>query len=291
MKLKELFSVIVLLCFVASVQAAGIQFDHLSLAQAKAKAKKENKLIFIDVYATWCGPCKWLSKSVFPDAELGEYYNANFVSLKIDGEKGEGPDMMNRFDLGAYPSLLFLDADGNLLKKVEGGIGADQLLSLGKGVANPEETDWYKAKQEFDAGNRDLEFLEEYTMLLMDNDEDPSEPVAAYLKAKPSLDLDEEMDVYMFYVGVTDISHPAMPEFISRAEEMEEEYGIFMEKAGEVLIYYLEQSAEMENPDMTIKALRKLYPGMKAILGDELPSLETIEEDLMLDYNMLVEES
>ena len=73
--------------------AGGIRFEQLDVNAAVAKAKKENKLVFIDVYTTWCGPCKWLSKNVFTDDAVGTYYNEHFVCIKVDAEKGQGPEL------------------------------------------------------------------------------------------------------------------------------------------------------------------------------------------------------
>lgn len=68
----------------------GIKFGKQSFAKTLEQAKKENKLIFLDAFASWCGPCKLLDKNVFPKKEVGDYFNANFLNLHIDMEKGEG---------------------------------------------------------------------------------------------------------------------------------------------------------------------------------------------------------
>jgi uncharacterized protein YyaL (SSP411 family) len=57
------------------------------------KAKKENKLIFVDAYASWCGPCKLMVKNIFPLKTVGDYYNSHFINAKIDMEKGEGIEL------------------------------------------------------------------------------------------------------------------------------------------------------------------------------------------------------
>ena len=67
-----------------------IQFTDARLDDLLAKAKKENKVIFVDIYATWCGPCKLLKKTTFTDKEVGEYFNTNFINAAYDGEKEEG---------------------------------------------------------------------------------------------------------------------------------------------------------------------------------------------------------
>ena len=102
---QVMFSKKSILTFIAailsfSIFAQGIQFSEGSWAEIKAKAKAEKKYIFVDAYAVWCGPCKWMAKEVFTDAKVGETYNKQFVSYKFDMEKGEG------LDFAPYPGDL-----------------------------------------------------------------------------------------------------------------------------------------------------------------------------------------
>ena len=48
-------------------------------------------MIFLDAYASWCGPCKMLQKNVFTKKAVGDFYNSKFINVKMDMEKGEGP--------------------------------------------------------------------------------------------------------------------------------------------------------------------------------------------------------
>ena len=75
------------------VCAQGVNFRPLSYTEAIELAAKENKMVFIDFYTTWCGPCKRMSKEVFPQQEVGEYFNRTFISLKLDAEKENGYDL------------------------------------------------------------------------------------------------------------------------------------------------------------------------------------------------------
>ena len=83
--------VFILLCiaFVSglSANAQGIVFSNVSFEEALEKAQQEGKQIFVDVYTSWCGPCKMMAKNVFTQQEVGEYYNEHFVCLKLDAEK------------------------------------------------------------------------------------------------------------------------------------------------------------------------------------------------------------
>lgn len=112
----------------------GIQFFDKSWKEVSAKAAKENKLVFMDIYTTWCGPCKMLRKTTFVDKGVGEYFNANFVNTSVDAEKGEGVEIANKYHIEAYPTLLILDKDGNELGRQLGFMPADGLLRFGKSV-------------------------------------------------------------------------------------------------------------------------------------------------------------
>lgn len=108
---------------------AGITFFEGNLNQALAQAEKDQKLVFLDIYAVWCGPCKRLKATTFKDAAVGEYFNKRFVSIAIDGEKGEGPALAQKLKLTAYPTLFVLDAKGNVLRKMVGFRTPEQLLA------------------------------------------------------------------------------------------------------------------------------------------------------------------
>lgn len=110
----------------------GIQFQELSLKDAMAKAKKEHKLIFVDVYTTWCGPCKQLKLKTFPDKKLGDYYNKNFVSIAADAEQGEWVKFAEEKGVQGYPTLLILDADGKIVDRTMGYMPPEPLLKFGE---------------------------------------------------------------------------------------------------------------------------------------------------------------
>lgn len=100
--------------------AVGTQFFKGTFAQALAKAKKENKKLMVDCYTLWCGPCRHMAKKVFPDENLGKYMNANFVCIQLDMEHGEGPELNKTFNIEAYPTFIFFDAEGKEMSRFEG---------------------------------------------------------------------------------------------------------------------------------------------------------------------------
>jgi len=98
----------------------GIAFTTASFDELLAKAAKDQKLVFIDGYTTWCGPCKMLAAKTFPQTEVGDFMNPRFISAQIDMERGEGPELAHRYGISAYPTMLILRPDGTLVGKVVG---------------------------------------------------------------------------------------------------------------------------------------------------------------------------
>ncbi|WP_303223941.1 thioredoxin family protein, partial [Butyricimonas faecihominis] len=89
---------------------AQTNFQDLSLVKALELAKSEKKLVFIDCYTSWCGPCKIMAKEVLPQKEVGDFLNERFVCVKYDMEEGEGPEIAKRYKVDAYPTFLLLNA-------------------------------------------------------------------------------------------------------------------------------------------------------------------------------------
>ncbi len=106
----------------------GIAFEGLKFEEALAKAKAENKLVFMDCYTSWCGPCRMMDKDVFPLAEAGNYFNPRFVCIKKDMEKGEGPELAKRYKVSAFPTMLILNPEGEVLHTILGARDVNRLI-------------------------------------------------------------------------------------------------------------------------------------------------------------------
>lgn len=113
----------------------GIHFEKGDWASVLKAAKDQDKLIFLDAYASWCGPCKLMEKRVFPNERLGDFYNAHFINAKIDMERGEGVGLSEKYNVQAYPTLFFLDAEGTIVKRIVGYRSVGDLMDLAKEVA------------------------------------------------------------------------------------------------------------------------------------------------------------
>ncbi len=113
----------------------GINYEKSKdLTTVLNKATVENKIVFVDIYTDWCLPCKEMDKYVFGDEPTADFMNSNFVNYKVNAEKGEGPDLNIIFGVAAYPTLLFLDDKGRVLKKYEGSMSVSAFNSWAEEV-------------------------------------------------------------------------------------------------------------------------------------------------------------
>lgn len=145
-------------------RAEGIEFSKGNWQQALDQAKKENKLIFMDCYTSWCGPCKMLAKTVFTDPEVGTLFNENFVNVKMDMEQGEGKQLKERYQVKAYPTLFFINGDGEVVHCVVGGVDAVTLMAQAKIAKEGKGLAYMQA--EYKKGNPQPEFIQQYLEVL-----------------------------------------------------------------------------------------------------------------------------
>jgi len=177
-KILPLFALLLMAAFTAGAQ--GINFQKGNWADIKAKAKAENKHIFVDAFTTWCGPCKWQSKKIFPQKEVGDFFNKNYVSFKLDMEKGEGLAFAKKYKVRAYPTLVYFNPQGEMVHKTVGAYPAKKLLKQANNALNP-ETQVYTLQRKFEKGEKSNAFLKQYIEALSTAYEDYSKPADMYL--------------------------------------------------------------------------------------------------------------
>ena len=148
------------------VQAQGMQFfEAEKWADVLARAKAEKKLVFLDGYTAWCGPCKILANRVFPTPEVGSFYNANFVNAHFDMEKGDGLNVAQQYGINMYPTLIIVDGDGKIVERTAGVLQPAQLIEFGKrALGKGEKVDEWAAK--YNGGDKSPETLRRYATAL-----------------------------------------------------------------------------------------------------------------------------
>lgn len=170
------------------VTAQGIVFQERSFQTSQEIAKKENKIIFVDFFTRWCGPCKVLANTVFVLPEVGEYFNKNFVCCKLDAEK-EGVVLAKKYKVGAYPTLLFLNSKGEIVNKIIGAVSAEQLLNTAKKtlVELNAPDNLINLKKRYVSEKRDEAFLKNYIDKMIIYRECPYEAIEEYLKIQTTM--------------------------------------------------------------------------------------------------------
>lgn len=158
-----------ILMFVAAMTAtmmtAQTNFRHISFEEAKAAAKAEKKMVFVDFYTSWCGPCKMMARDVFPQKELGDYMNKTFVCVKYDAEKEE-KELVGRSNITAYPTFVIFDADGKEITRLVGGNSAEGFKSDIEMKINPDKSP-EKIKARYDGGERTAALISTYAAQLV----------------------------------------------------------------------------------------------------------------------------
>ncbi len=184
-----------------SQEEKGMDFYHAkNWADAKAKAKAENKYIFVDAFTTWCGPCKVMAAKIFPQPEVGEYFNANFINLKVqlDTTKQDNEyiqswytdahNLMVNYKVNVFPTYLFFSPDGEIVHREVGSSDAITFINKAKDALNPDKQ-YYALVRKYEAGNREPGFLKSLAYAskgAYDRDNTPKY-TNAYLKTQSDL--------------------------------------------------------------------------------------------------------
>ena len=171
MKFIILILSIAISLYVAGQQkTGGIKFEqNLVWKEIQEKSKKENKLIFVDVYTSWCTPCKQMDKFVYTNNSLGQFINDRFISVKVQMDTNAFNDVKMRdnareiyakFKVDGYPTLLFLNYNGELLFKELGYKGIDDFLATAKIAVRSDSLSYNTALKDYKNGKRNVELME-----------------------------------------------------------------------------------------------------------------------------------
>jgi thioredoxin-related protein len=163
MKLYFLTSLLIIGLFVlpVSANAQGIDFETVDWESVKEKAKTSGLPIFVDAYASWCEPCKWMSDNTFGEEEVGVFFKDNYVSYKLNVEKGVGVDFAQKYGITSYPTLLYFNSDGELVHRIMGAYNSEDFIAKSRAALLP-ENQIYTLKKAFEKEKGDPAFLRKY---------------------------------------------------------------------------------------------------------------------------------
>lgn len=150
-----------------AAQAGGIRFVNGSNWKALlSQAKSQGKLIFVDCYASWCGPCKLMESKVYSVDSVAAYFNEHFICIMIQMDTttkdeadikqwyADAHDIGHKYRVDAYPTFLFISPEGELVHKGLGFTPAPEFLALGRQANDPNKR-YFTLLKEYKAGARD----------------------------------------------------------------------------------------------------------------------------------------
>jgi len=254
-------------------QEEGIAFNHKSFGELLKQAKDENKLLFVDAYAVWCGPCKLMTKNTFTDKTVANLYNAKFINAKIDMEKGEGPDLAVKYGVRAYPTLLFINGDGEVVHSGLGYHTPEQFISLGSDALDPAKQIG-TAKKRYKAGDKDPSFLRDFALNLNEKMDPMAEEVAsAYLKTQSNWKTTENMDFIMTFAHDPDSE---MFKYLNNnPTDFKKAFGD--DKVEDFQIDVLKSTVPVRNNPDHLKQVQKIYTDINAKKAPERFGLYEIQ--------------
>lgn len=237
-----------------SAIAEGIEFFHGTWKEALEQAKSEDKILFVDSYAQWCGPCKRMAKNVFTQAEVGDFFNNNFVNLKLDMETPDGRTFGKKYGVSAYPTLFFLGNDGQVVKKVKGGQQAASLIDHGKNaISGYDRSGEYEEK--YLAGDRSYDLVHGYMTALAAAKKPHLKVANEYLRSEPEITA-EQRNQFVFDAS-TEMDSNVFEEMIANKKDIISLVGeqAFDKKIKTACLSGVDKSIEFDYPELLEEAI------------------------------------
>jgi len=267
----RLVVILIMSLFSAGILSSqGIEFFEGSWEEALLESENSEKLIFVDSYTTWCGPCKKMSKNTFTDESVGAYFNNNFINLKIDMEKPMGREFGQKYPVSAYPTLFFIDDKGEIVKKSTGYKDVTKLLALGETVLGSADFS-SKYAELYDNGARDYETVYKYVNALSKAGKPCLKIANDYLNSKHGMTEDQHIDFLL--AGLTDADSRIFDMVMSKSQAIISKHG------DEVF-----NTAILKAADKTTK--KAIDNDYKILIDETTTKLKDYDKKLGVKYDM-----
>jgi thiol-disulfide isomerase/thioredoxin len=221
----------------------GVQFtESLTWKQIQAKAKAENKYIFVDCYATWCGPCKEMDHTTYLSEKVGAYINDKFISVKaqLDSSSKDNElvkkwyadaDFIRKtYNITAYPSFLFFSPDGRIVHRDFGYKKDEAFISLLQDALNPNKQ-YYTLLDNYQHGKKDYASMPDLAdMVQKFGDKDMATSISQdylnnYLYKLPEEELYNKKAIEVMTRTVQSSKEKAFDLFVHHGEKVDEVMG------------------------------------------------------------------
>lgn len=248
-------------------QDSGINFFSGTWEEALTASSKEGKLIYLDCYTTWCGPCKKMEAKIYTQTEVAELYNSQFINVRIDMESEVGLELTKKYHVQVYPTHLYLDKEGKVLHRSTGYKIASAFIRLGQEALDP-NTRSSKMDEAFQNGQRDLPFIKEYFSFLKKTKQNYQEVFDVYLPELDQLEASERIDLLRRYTRYVDSK--SFPLFVEHQEAISNtsskaEYDFILK---EILKNSTAKAASDKNEGLYNKAIQVYKENFPNELGD-----------------------
>jgi thioredoxin-related protein len=127
------FSLIISTSLIASSKTTdgnGVVFYSASVEEAKSLAGSMGKLAFIEFYATWCGPCKWMDQTTFSNATVSNLLNENYIAIKVNIEEFDGFEEKEKYNVSALPTMIIFNSKGKMVDKIEETLPPSKMVQI-----------------------------------------------------------------------------------------------------------------------------------------------------------------
>ena len=222
--MQKHFLFLILICtFSFSIgfsQNRNIHFIEKPWQDIVKQAKQENKIIFLDAYASWCGPCKWMAANMFTNDSIADYYNRTFICASIDMEKGDGLTLRRKYEVRAYPSLIFINsADENMVhERVGAAQTVQEYIEMAK-IAQSPDAGLAAYLKKYKEGNSSPQFIQTFLYRLAEAYIPVAPVLKKYFAAQNETDLLSRINWNILYRFVTDMNDPQFEFFLKHQAE------------------------------------------------------------------------
>jgi thioredoxin-related protein len=207
----------------SNAQNRQIEFEHGDFASVKARAKKENKNIFVDAYTSWCGPCKWMAKNIFTNDTAADHFNKNFVCYKLDMEKGEGLEFAKTYTVQCYPTLIILDAEGKLIHRTAGGLPVKEFIAFAD--ASKTNRSFSAIVETYNKDKKNGIALADYANAMASTCLNAAIEVQTYIQSLPEKDLEKKENWPLLRDYISDFNSREIKYFMKNYAAFEKQFG------------------------------------------------------------------
>lgn len=250
--------------------AQGVDFQNITFREAFGKAKKENKLVFMDCYTNGCSYCVKMDKEIFSLKSVGNYMNKNFVCVKYNVREGDGPKLKEKYKIGGFPHFVILTPEGDVVHKFM-GYRQEKAFFEELELRFDNKCSFGAYQKRYVEGERSVEFLNEYIQVLQRNRDRGVAEVFVELAALLSDEEKVSAKYWFLFSGL-----PTVPWGTPNCEYLVRNYASFASVLGEEKV----EDAVFQKFDGAMAAIVYLFEEKDITMNDAFERLEKVNQEI-----------